>query len=165
MPADLRDAVDQIVEALAPESWPDRFLTLFGLLCEKLETRTDPDPSLLLQQWAGIVTGVLEHLPPDASVTECLALMSISFNDQWRAQAIAHIDRDPTALDRLNSAILYGTKSWKALQRRTGSGRLGGNARPGAGKWSPGRSAAEYECPPTAANRPALQRACRRLQA
>lgn len=98
MPDDIRCAVDEIVEAIGPESWPDRFLTLIGLLCEKLEARTDPDPSLLLQQWAGIVTGVLEHLPPDASVIECLALMSISFNDQWRAQALAQIDRDPAVL-------------------------------------------------------------------
>lgn len=104
MPDDLRSAVAEIVEGIKPESWPDRFLTLFGLLCEKLEERTDPDPSLLLQQWAGIVTAVLEHLPPDTSVIECLALMSISYNDQWRAQALAQIDRDPTVLDRLNSA-------------------------------------------------------------
>jgi hypothetical protein len=27
-----------------------------------------------------------EHLPPNASVVERLALMSISFNDQWRAR-------------------------------------------------------------------------------
>jgi len=38
---------------------------------------------------------VLEQLPPDSSVAECLALMSISFNDQWRAQAIARMGRDP----------------------------------------------------------------------
>ncbi|MGY3442820.1 hypothetical protein [Bradyrhizobium sp. USDA 4473] len=27
--------------------------------------------------------------------------MSISFNDQWRAQALGQIERDPTVLDRL----------------------------------------------------------------
>ena len=104
MPGDMRRAVDDIVEAIEPEPWPNRFLSLFGLLCERLEARADPDPSLLLQQWAGIVTAVLEHLPPDGSVIECLALMSVSFNDQWRAQALAQIDRDPTVLDRLISA-------------------------------------------------------------
>jgi hypothetical protein len=30
-----------------------------------------------------------------------LGLMSISFNDQWRAQALGQIERDPTVLDRL----------------------------------------------------------------
>lgn len=35
---------------------------------------------------------------------ECLALMSISFNDQWRAQALAQFDRAPTVFDRLISA-------------------------------------------------------------
>ncbi len=103
MPDDVRRAVDEIVAAIRPQSWSDRFLSLFGLLCERLEARTDPDPSPLLQQWAGIVTAVLEHLPPDSSVMECVALMSISFNDQWRAQALAQIDRDPTVLARLLS--------------------------------------------------------------
>lgn len=55
----------------------------------------------LLQQWTGIVTAILEHLPPDSSVVECLGLMSISFNDQWRGQALGQIERDPTVLDRL----------------------------------------------------------------
>jgi hypothetical protein len=27
--------------------------------------------------------------------------MSVSFNDQWRAQAIARMDRDPNVFDRL----------------------------------------------------------------
>ncbi|MEY9900723.1 hypothetical protein [Bradyrhizobium sp. USDA 329] len=47
------------------------------------------------------MTAILEHLPPDSSVVECLGLMSISFNDQWRAQALGQIERDPTVLDRL----------------------------------------------------------------
>ncbi len=100
MPDAMRRAVDEIVEAIEPEPWSNRFLTL----CEKLEARTDPDPALLLQQWTGIVTAVLEHLPRDSSVMECLALMSISFDDQWRAQALAQFDRDPTVFDRLISA-------------------------------------------------------------
>lgn len=104
MPDNMRRAVDEIVEAIGPEPWSSRFLCLFGMLCEKLEARADPDPSLLLQQWVGIVTAVLEHFPPDVSVIECLALMSISYNNQWRAQALAQIDRDPTVLDRLISA-------------------------------------------------------------
>lgn len=35
---------------------------------------------------------------------ECVALMSISFDDQWRAQALTQIERDPAVLDRLSSA-------------------------------------------------------------
>lgn len=101
MPEQIREVVDEIVEAIRPEPWSNRFLSLFGLLCEKLEARADPDPSHLLQQWTGIVTAVLEQLPPDRSVMECLALMSISFNDAWRAQALAQFDRDPTVFDRL----------------------------------------------------------------
>ena len=63
----------------------------------------DQDPYHLLQEWTGIVTAVLEQLPPDSSVAECLALMSISLNDQWRAQAIARMDRDPQVFDELCS--------------------------------------------------------------
>lgn len=70
MPDAMRRTVDEIVEATEPEPWSNRFLTLFGLLCEKLEARADPDPSHRLQQWAGIVTAILEHLPPDSSVME-----------------------------------------------------------------------------------------------
>jgi hypothetical protein len=55
----------------------------------------------MIQQWSGLVTATLERLPPDSSVVECLGLMSISFNDQWRAQALAQIERDPTVIDRL----------------------------------------------------------------
>ena len=54
-----------------------------------------------VQEWSGIVTATLEHLPPDTSIVECLALMSVSFNDEWRAQAIARMDRDPHVFDRL----------------------------------------------------------------
>jgi hypothetical protein len=53
------------------------------------------------REWAAIVTCVLEQLPPDSSVVECLALMGVSFNDQWRAQAIARMDRDPDVFDQL----------------------------------------------------------------
>ena len=96
MPVAIRQAVDEIVEVLRPESWPDRFAMLSGLLFDKLETRSRSesrsDPSHLLQEFSGIVTAVLEQLPPDSSVIECLALMSITFNDEWRAQAIARMD-------------------------------------------------------------------------
>ena len=92
MPVAIRQAVDEIVEVLRPESWPDRFAMLCGLLFDKLEARSRSDPSHLLQEFSGIVTAVLEQLPPDSSVIECLALMSITFNDEWRAQAIARMD-------------------------------------------------------------------------
>lgn len=108
LPPDIRGAVDGIVEAIAPEDWPNRFLYLFGLLCEKLENRADPDPSPLLQQWAGIVTAVMERLPPDIAIIECQALMSISYNTQWRTQALAQLDRDPNTLDR----ILFKYPAW-----------------------------------------------------
>jgi len=103
MPDAIRQVVDDIVDVLRPEPWPDRFRALYGLLCEKLEDRADSDPLHLLQEWSGIVTAVLEQLPPDSSVVECLALMSISFNDQWRAQAIARMDRDPGVFDQVCS--------------------------------------------------------------
>jgi hypothetical protein len=103
MPDDIRKAVDEIVQVLRPEPWPDRFAMLYGLLCDKMEERTDSEPWHLLQEWSGIVTAVLEQLPPDSSVAECLALMSISFNDQWRAQAVVRMDREPQVFDELCS--------------------------------------------------------------
>jgi hypothetical protein len=101
LPDGIRQVVDDIVEVLRPEPWSDRFAALYVLLCKKLEERDGSDPSHLLQEWSGIVTAVLEHLPPDSSVVECLALMSVSWNDQWRAQTIARMDRDPNVFDRL----------------------------------------------------------------
>jgi hypothetical protein len=84
----MRQTVDDIVDVLRPEPWPNKFAALYVLMCDKLEEREGSDPSHLLQEWAGIVTCVLEQLPPDSSVVECLALMGVSFNNQWRAQAI-----------------------------------------------------------------------------
>ncbi|MET4232325.1 coenzyme F420-reducing hydrogenase beta subunit [Bradyrhizobium sp. i1.4.4] len=101
LPVDVRGTVDALVVELRPQPWPTRFLALIGLLGEKLEARSDPEPWHLIQQWTGIVTATLEHLRPDSSVIECLGLMSISFNEQWRAQALGQIERDPTVLDRL----------------------------------------------------------------
>jgi len=97
----MRQVVDDIVEVLQPEPWPLRFAALYVLLCDKLEEQKGSDPSHRLQEWSGIVTATLEKLPPDSSVVECLALMSVSFNDEWRAQAIARMDRDPNVFDRL----------------------------------------------------------------
>jgi hypothetical protein len=112
MPDAIRKVVDEIVDVLRPEPWPDRFAMLYGLLCDKMEERADDrDPYHLLQEWSGIVTAVLEQLPPDSSVVECLALMGISFNDLWRAQAIARMDRDPHVFDQLCS--IY--PDWTAL--------------------------------------------------
>jgi hypothetical protein len=105
MPEGMRQVVDDIVEVLRPEPWPDRFGALYVLLCDKLEERMGSDSLHLLQEWSGIVTATLEHLPPDSSVVECLALMSVSFNDEWRAQAIARMDRDPNVFDRL--CVIY----------------------------------------------------------
>ncbi|WFU25454.1 hypothetical protein QA649_04205 [Bradyrhizobium sp. CB1717] len=101
LPADIREVVDAYVGDLRPQPWRTRFRLLIDLLQEKLETGDAAEHWRLLQQWTGIVTAILEHLPPDSSVVECLGLMSVSFNDQWRAQALAQIERDPTVLDRL----------------------------------------------------------------
>jgi len=101
LPADIRSMVDSLVAELKPYSWPARFLALIGLLGEKLEARTEPEPWHMIQQWAGLATAILEQLQPDSSVVECVGLMSISFNDQWRAQALGQIERDLTVLDRL----------------------------------------------------------------
>ncbi|MGY3362833.1 hypothetical protein ACVWZK_009496 [Bradyrhizobium sp. GM0.4] len=101
LPADIREVVDAYVVDLRPHPWRIRFLLLIDLLQEKLETGSAAEQWLLLQQWSGIVTAILEHSPPDSSVVECLGLMSISFNSQWRAQALGQIERDPTVLDRL----------------------------------------------------------------
>jgi len=101
LPVDVRDTVDALVEELGPQPWPTRFLALIGLLVEKLEARSDPEPWHLIQEWIGVMTATLEHLRPESSVVECLGLMSMSFNEQWRAQALGQIERDPTVLDRL----------------------------------------------------------------
>ena len=101
LPIDMRGTVDALVVGLREQPWPIRFLALIGLLGEKLEARTEPEPWNLIQQWTGLVTATLERLEPDGSVVECLGLMSISFNDQWRARARGQIERDPTVLDRL----------------------------------------------------------------
>ena len=111
MPEGMRQVVDDIVEVLRPEPWPHRFAALYVLLCDKLEEQTGSDPSHRLQEWSGIVTATLEKLPPDSSVVECLALMSVSFNDQWRAQAIARMDRDPNVFDQL--CLIY--PDWGAI--------------------------------------------------
>lgn len=101
LPIDMRETVDALVVELGEQPWPTRFFALIGLLGEKLEARIEPEPWNLIQQWTGVVTATLEHLETDSSVVECLGLMSISFNDEWRAQALGQIERDPTVLDRL----------------------------------------------------------------
>ncbi|MEY9181182.1 hypothetical protein [Bradyrhizobium sp. USDA 313] len=101
LPVDIRGTVDALVLELRPHPWPTRFLAMIGLLGEKLEARTEREPWNLIQQWTALVTATLEHLQPDSSVVECLGLMSISLNDNWRAQALGQIERDPTVLDRL----------------------------------------------------------------
>lgn len=100
LPEELQRTVDQHVENMSGESWPTRFLYLFGLLCERLEHRSDPDPTVILRQWPGIVTAYLEKQPPDSTI----ALMSISYDDEWRAEALAQINRDPSVIDRLHAA-------------------------------------------------------------
>jgi hypothetical protein len=65
----------------------------------------------LLQEWSGIVTATQEKLRPDSSVVECLALMGVSFNDGWRAQAIAQMDRDPNVFDGLCSTY----PNWRTI--------------------------------------------------
>src|ERR1700742_4937251 len=87
LPTDVRSIVDAWIEDLLFVPWPSRFLALVGLLMKKLDACAFGDRSLMIQQWSGLVTATLERLPPDSSVVECLGLMSINFNDQWRAQA------------------------------------------------------------------------------
>jgi len=101
LPVDIREVVDAFVAELRPEPWSTRFRALIDLLEEKLEAKAESERWRLIQEWTGIVTATLEHLPPQSSVVECLGLMSISFNEQWRAQALGQIDRDPTVIDRL----------------------------------------------------------------
>lgn len=101
LPVDMREVVDAYVAELRPQPWLIRFLALMDLLEEKLDTSAESERWRLIQEWSGIVTATLEHLPPHSSVVECLALMSISFNEIWRAQALGEIDRDPTVIDRL----------------------------------------------------------------
>lgn len=101
LPDGARETVDELVDELRGETWPTRFLALIGFLGEKLKERSAPDPALLLQQWAGLVTAVMEKLPPDIRVMESAALMSISYNEKWRAQALTQLDKDPTAMDQL----------------------------------------------------------------
>jgi len=48
--AEMRQTVDKLVEDFKDEPWLKRFLGLIGFLSEQLEERTDPDPSLVLQQ-------------------------------------------------------------------------------------------------------------------
>jgi hypothetical protein len=101
LPVDIRGTVDALVLELKPQPWPTRFLAMIGLLGEKLEARTEREPWNLIQQWTALVTATLEHLQPDSSAVECLGLMSISLNGNWRAQALGQIERDSTVLDRL----------------------------------------------------------------
>ena len=63
LPSTLRETVDSLVEELGPEPWPTRFLGLIGWLGEMIENGAEQDPALTLQQWCGLVTAVLEHLP------------------------------------------------------------------------------------------------------
>jgi hypothetical protein len=44
LPDAIRETVDEIVEVLRPEPWPDRFAMLYGLLCDKMEERADDTP-------------------------------------------------------------------------------------------------------------------------
>lgn len=50
LPTSSQRKVDQIVANMRGEPWPTRFLYLFGWLYDRLEKRTNSDPSLLLQQ-------------------------------------------------------------------------------------------------------------------
>lgn len=70
-----------------------------------MEARAEPKPWHLVQQWANVVTATLERLQSESSVIECLGLMSISFNEQWRAKALGQIERDPAVLDRLSPSV------------------------------------------------------------
>jgi len=112
MPPVIREVVDNLVEILRPEPWPDRFAILYYLLFGKLDgSIINSDPASVVEEWRGVVTAVLEHFPPDRSLVECLALMSISFNETWRAQAIAQMDQDPNIFQQLCSTY----SNWESI--------------------------------------------------
>ena len=105
LPTDIQETVDGFVEELETLPWSARLHFLIGVLVDNLEGRAAAEPWLLIQQWTGIVTAILEKLKVDSGVPECVALMSISLDDQWRAQALGQIERDPAVLDYL--AVSY----------------------------------------------------------
>jgi len=123
----MRQVVDDIVEVLRPESWSDRFAALYGLLCDKLKERTASDPSRVLQEWSGIVTATLEQLPPDSSVVECLALMSVSLPINGVPRRLPGWIAIP-----MSSSVLIGPSLLMALRRQIGNIRSTGR-RAGAG--------------------------------
>ena len=120
MPPVIREVVDNLVEILRPEPWPDRFAILYYLLFGKLDgSIINSDPASVVEEWRGVVTAVLEHLPPDRSLVECLALMSISFNETWRGQAIARMERDPDIFQHLCSTY----SNWGSIVRLAARGQ------------------------------------------
>jgi hypothetical protein len=104
MPDDLRDVVDLLVREFRPEPWPVRFLTLLLMLLARVEHKPEHTRHYEINAWMALVTGVLEHLKPDVSQPECLALMSVSVSEQLQAEAAAQIAQDPTVNDHLRAA-------------------------------------------------------------
>jgi hypothetical protein len=112
MPPVTREVVDNLVEILRPELWPDRFAILYFLLYGKLDGAiTNTDPASVVDEWRGLVTAVLEHLSPDTSTVECLALMSISFNGTWRTQAVDQMKCNPNVFQQLCSTY----SNWESI--------------------------------------------------
>jgi hypothetical protein len=95
LPEDLRQTTSAIAADLDDETWPVRFKALIGLLEAGLRERPGLDNARVFQQWAGIVSTVLELLTPDPTKIECLMLMSISYDDVWRAQAREGLEGSP----------------------------------------------------------------------
>mgnify|MGYP005816707441 CR=1 FL=1 len=102
---DIKEAVDQFVDDIEQEDWHARFLYLFAILCEQLKKQdTWKAQAIVIQQWTAIITAVMERLEPDPAAIQCQALMSVCTNKEWRALALAEIDRDSSILDRIYAA-------------------------------------------------------------
>jgi hypothetical protein len=95
LPEELQHTTSEIASDLNDKPWPIRFAALTGLLEAALRERPGLDNARVYQQWAGIVTTVLELLTPDLTKIECLMLMSISYDDEWRAQAREEFEHSP----------------------------------------------------------------------
>lgn len=103
MPDGLRHDVDLIIQEFRPEPWPVRFCALLSMLLASVEESCALGRPYAINAWKLLVTGLLEHLKPDTTNPECLALMSASASDVLQAAALAHIERDPMIPDFLRA--------------------------------------------------------------
>jgi hypothetical protein len=112
IPEDLRENVDLLVREFEPEAWPVRFFVLLSMLLASVEENPAPGRPYAINAWKAVVTGLLEHLKPDVTQPECLALMAASVSDIFQIEASVHMKRDPTIPDRLRSTY----PEWMAVE-------------------------------------------------